>query len=245
MKHAFLLVPMVAVTLLCNVTQVGTASPQSPSSYVGQVRILRSDGGKRTHYVSGKLAEISEPGCNSVVEVIRASIETTGVAFHLKEIGRPIPNGSVGCFGAAMETDLRIADAGMISAGELDSALKNLLMTPESYLAYLGIEFGLTPRGDETPAPTGPGTTNPRVLLRINPGYSEEGEKERVAGVVRVEVTVGTDGRIHSPMILNRIGFGLDEQVLRVLPLWRFEPGRQNGQAVPLKTIVELNFRLF
>ena len=56
---------------------------------------------------------------------------------------------------------------------------------------------------------------------------------------------VGTDGRIHRPRIVKAAGMGLDENVLRVLPLWRFEPGRQNDRPVAAESTVENTFNLY
>jgi len=50
------------------------------------------------------------------------------------------------------------------------------------------------------------------------------------------------DGKVR---IVKAAGMGLDENVLRVLPLWRFEPGRQNDRPVAAESTVENTFNLY
>jgi len=55
----------------------------------------------------------------------------------------------------------------------------------------------------------------------------------------------GQTARAHSPKIFHPLGMGLDEQALKVVSMWRFEPARKLDQPVPAKMSVETSFNLY
>ena len=58
-----------------------------------------------------------------------------------------------------------------------------------------------------------------------------------------IQIVVGSDGRVHSPSVVKSLGFGLDEAALRVLPLWRFDPGQVSSPAAMTVT-TEMSFSM-
>ena len=60
-----------------------------------------------------------------------------------------------------------------------------------------------------------------------------------------IAIIVGTDGHVHNPHVIRKLGMGLDEMALDALPMWRFEPGRDGDKAVACKLNVEISFRLY
>lgn len=91
----------------------------------------------------------------------------------------------------------------------------------------------------------GGGVSQPRALYTPEPEFSEEARKAKYQGVVVLDVIVGTDGRIHSPKVVRRLGMGLDEKALEGVQVWKFEPGKKDGQAVPVEMQVEVVFNLY
>jgi periplasmic protein TonB len=66
-----------------------------------------------------------------------------------------------------------------------------------------------------------------------------------VSGKVFVSFIVGTDGRITDVAVLKGIGFGCDEEAVRVvraMPVWK--PGKQSGRAVRVKYNLPISFAL-
>jgi protein TonB len=55
---------------------------------------------------------------------------------------------------------------------------------------------------------------------------------------------VGVDCRPHDIHIVRYLGHGLDEQAIKALRKWTFEPGTRDGKAVPVLTYVQMDFRL-
>ena len=133
------------------------------------------------------------------------------------------------------------------SSDSLAASLGLILQTPEQYLAAAGIPFNLPPEADaeNLGPPPAPPFSQPKVLLTVNPAFSNEARSAKYQGSLIVSVYVGTDGRIHRPSIARKLGLGLDEKALNVLPLWRFEPARKLDKPFALQQSVEIDFHLY
>jgi TonB family protein len=57
---------------------------------------------------------------------------------------------------------------------------------------------------------------------------------------VKVSFIVGTDGRVHSPLILESAGIAGDRPVLQTVRTWRYRPATCNG--VPTETEGKIEF---
>ena|SRR2546425_337823 len=57
---------------------------------------------------------------------------------------------------------------------------------------------------------------------------------------VKVSFIIGTDGRVHSPLILESAGPRRDRNVLQTVRTWRYRPGTCNG--VPTETEGKIEF---
>ncbi|MFN8347625.1 MAG: TonB family protein [Spirosomataceae bacterium] len=75
--------------------------------------------------------------------------------------------------------------------------------------------------------------------------YPSAAQRANVQGKVFVQFIVGEDGTIRDPKILKGIGFGCDEEALRItlnMPKW--SPGKQNGKAVAVQFNLPISFVL-
>ncbi len=75
--------------------------------------------------------------------------------------------------------------------------------------------------------------------------YPAAAQRANVQGKVFVQFVVGEDGDIRAPRIMKGIGFGCDEEALRVtlnMPHWN--PGKQNGKAVAVQYNLPIAFVL-
>ncbi len=79
-------------------------------------------------------------------------------------------------------------------------------------------------------------TYPPEALTTPNPilGTSDPGVK------VRVSFIVGSDGRVHSPLILESAGTAEDHTILETVRSWRYRPAMCNG--VPTETEGKIEF---
>ena len=57
---------------------------------------------------------------------------------------------------------------------------------------------------------------------------------------VKVSFIIGTDGRVHSPLILESSGLAGDWHVLQAVRTWRYRPATCNG--VPTETEAKIEF---
>ena len=66
----------------------------------------------------------------------------------------------------------------------------------------------------------------------------------QVSGRVHVAFVVDPEGHLHDPHVVRGLGYGLDEEALRlvrIMPWWT--PGRINGQAVWVRVTLPIGFR--
>ena len=84
----------------------------------------------------------------------------------------------------------------------------------------------------------------PHPIYTPDPEYSKGARKKKKQGTVLVETVVGLDGLPHDTHVLHSIGYGLDQQAVRALSQWKFEPGTKDGQPVPVLLQIEMDFRL-
>lgn len=70
--------------------------------------------------------------------------------------------------------------------------------------------------------------------------------RAKIQGVVVLECVVLPDGRVGDVKVLRSLDaqFGLDEQAVHAARQWLFAPGRRLGQAVAVRVVIELGFRL-
>ncbi len=81
--------------------------------------------------------------------------------------------------------------------------------------------------------------------LRENIKYPDEAIENNIQGKVMVEFVVGPGGNIKNIRVVRGIGGGCDEEAMRVIkgmPKWNV--GKQNGVAVPVKVVVPIAFTL-
>ncbi len=232
---------------------------------VGQQRILPFDGRKKT--VSVKMQDYAHAAtpCDVAVEVKSAVFSDGSARFSLEPIGQPRLTDQAregtgkkwSCREFPAETALTISGLRGTSAAALTSEVGKVLLTVEGYLQAHGIRFdrpaGTEPKEVADPTPTASGeaqrlarsvTAAQRRLLAIDPVYRNPNRKPRYEGLVEFDAEVGIDGRLHRPRLTTALG-DHEEQALRVLPLWRYEPARVGEQPIAVRVNEKLIFRIF
>ena len=74
------------------------------------------------------------------------------------------------------------------------------------------------------------------VLMNVK--YSDEAKKKYVEGEVMMSFWVNTDSTITNAKVISGIGYGIDEEVKRVVEGLKFSPGMQNGKARKMQAIM-------
>jgi TonB family protein len=91
----------------------------------------------------------------------------------------------------------------------------------------------------------GPGITAPRAIYSPEPEYTDAARKANVNGTVVTSLIVGPDGRVRTVSVSRSLRPDLDEQALRAIRTWVFEPARLAGEPVAVQLQVEATFRLY
>ncbi len=114
-----------------------------------------------------------------------------------------------------------------------------------------GIENAATPTeamplewADEMPS-FGKGEKELAQYLSKNLRYPSAAQMEKIEGLVIVTFIVDPTGKITDAKIVKSIGYGTDEEALRVvsrMPDWN--PGKQNGRPVPVRFTLPIRFNL-
>ena len=83
----------------------------------------------------------------------------------------------------------------------------------------------------------------PTKIRDVKPVYPPIAQSARVSGVVIIEATIGTDGRVKEAKVLRSIPL-LDQAALDAVKQWQFTPTLLNGVPVPVIMTVTVNFTL-
>lgn len=81
--------------------------------------------------------------------------------------------------------------------------------------------------------------------LSKNISYPKIAAENKIEGKVIVQFVVEKDGSISNTSVIKKVGWGMDEEALRVvnnMPTWK--PGKQNGKPIRVKYNLPVNFKL-
>jgi len=94
-----------------------------------------------------------------------------------------------------------------------------------------------------TPAYPG-GSKALKEFIQRNLRYPTEALVKRIEGDVHVAFEVDEEGYVQRPRVLRGIGYGCDEEAVRVVSLLRYRPVRNRGVKVTAHMDVVIHFRL-
>ncbi len=93
------------------------------------------------------------------------------------------------------------------------------------------------------PAPEG-GLESFYKVVRKNLRYPRKASAAQVEGRIFIQFTVMPDGSLQDWKVVKGIGFGCDEEAIRVLNLVKWKPGRQGGRKVAVRMIQPIVFKM-
>lgn len=96
---------------------------------------------------------------------------------------------------------------------------------------------------EEQPRPVG-GMENFYELLGNELNYPEQASRLGIEGRVFVQFIVDKQGQVYDVKTVKGIGAGCDKEAERVIKLSKWEPGKQRGQAVKVRMIMPISFKL-
>src|SRR5450432_3784504 len=86
--------------------------------------------------------------------------------------------------------------------------------------------------------------TQPVLIYKIEPEYSDEARKAKLQGDVFLRIEVDSRGAAQNIIVSHGLGLGLDERAIEAVRHWKFRPGYSDGKAVPTSALIEVTFRL-
>ena len=90
----------------------------------------------------------------------------------------------------------------------------------------------------------GGNVTAPAVLNRVEPRYVEAYRRASISGMVIVEALISEEGVVEDVRLLKSRAPELDAAAMNAVRQWTFEPGRAEGQPVPVIFSLTINFKL-
>jgi protein TonB len=92
----------------------------------------------------------------------------------------------------------------------------------------------------------GNGVSMPRVVRQVGATYTSEAMHAQIHGVVRLTCVVGVDGTVSDVRVAHSLDilYGLDDEAVRAVKLWTFEPGEKDGVPVPVQITIESTFAM-
>lgn len=88
--------------------------------------------------------------------------------------------------------------------------------------------------------------TPPRLVHATKPAYNLSAMRARIQGTVMMDAIVNVDGTVNNVVVVRSLDteHGLDEEAIRTVKQWGFEPGTSNGKPVPVQVRLEVEFNL-
>lgn len=131
---------------------------------------------------------------------------------------------SANCLATATRAQLRLPGTSLAAR---ESQIWGSALRDSSFAAMLHASAGITCEASEPPEPLA--TPNPLISI-IDPDTR-----------VSVSFIIGTDGRVHSPLILESAGPAQDRTILDTVRSWRYRPGMCNGAATDSEAKIEFS----
>jgi protein TonB len=92
----------------------------------------------------------------------------------------------------------------------------------------------------------GQGVISPRIVKEVKPRYTDEAKAAAIQGKVELDIVVLEDGTVGDVKVTKSLDaeHGLDEQAVKAIKQWLFEPGQKDSKPVPVRVTVEMTFTL-
>lgn len=190
--------------------------------------------------------------CDLAVEVIAISFEKSSLRVAVRNIGTPTTASAAG--GPTSECPNLDEFWFEINGFDINQppeqaakTIRNVLQTPEEYLAALKIPWNVAPSAENEPPVTNahPGMKIGKAVLMVNPRYTAASRKAHIEGTITLSCVVGADGRPHDPKIEKGLSTDLDKRALDALTFYRFQPTNDGGHPVAVRVPIQISFQLY
>lgn len=115
---------------------------------------------------------------------------------------------------------------------------------PRILLSGLTIALALPLAAQDDGPPARDIVTQPSILRKVAPRYSERARKDGIEGTVTLKLIVAPDGRAKDIEVMKPLDPELDINAIAAVADWMFKPGTRNGEPVAANTTVDVSFNL-
>ncbi len=123
--------------------------------------------------------------------------------------------------------------------GELTQPLEEAVLAPDytsgSAESIDAVTLNLAKNGISPPAP----------LIWPEAEFSEAARQAKYQGTCLISLIVDRNGLPQDLRVVKALNYGLTEQSIGAVKKYRFKPAMKNGEPVPARIAVEVNFRLY
>jgi len=110
-------------------------------------------------------------------------------------------------------------------------------------LTFIGSSALVVAAAQQAPVRVGGSVKEPKKLKDVAPVYPEDAKAAGVQGVVILETTIGTDGKVSEVRVLRSVPM-LDDAALEAVRKWEYTPTLLNGEPVAVIMTITVNFTL-
>lgn len=90
------------------------------------------------------------------------------------------------------------------------------------------------------------GLLPPRPIRRVQPEYDPERARRGVQGKVDIQIVIDEAGRVEFARVINGTeDEELDRLAMVAVQQWEFAPATLSGEAVPVRAVVTINYRIY
>lgn len=82
----------------------------------------------------------------------------------------------------------------------------------------------------------------PKLIHYVDAKYSKEAKRAKLTGSCVVSLIVDREGKPQNVHIVQPLGQGLDENAVKAIQKYRFEPAMYQGKPVPVEIKIEARF---
>lgn len=121
----------------------------------------------------------------------------------------------------------------------------NLPQTPELAVLTTGTPWEPSRNAPQSTDHVGGSVTAPVPFNSVEARYTPEARKARINGKCLISLIVDRQGMPQDIKMVKTLDPGLDQNAIDAVGGYRFKPAMRNGEPVPVKITVEINFRIW
>lgn len=131
----------------------------------------------------------------------------------------------------------------------LEESLDEIVPPPDPDTEFVVTAPSSVPEPEELSAAVDMSTEGlepPRPIRRVQPRYDPERARRGVQGRVDIQIVIDESGKVEFARVINGTeDEELDRLAVVAVRQWEFAPATLSGEAVPVRAVVTINYRIY